>query len=194
MSLNASRQEKFIGTNPLLDLYSVKSYRQKNAFDLIWPRKTRRRGHGVKPIYGSSRVAWHETILRYSVWSPSYFRNKVHLNIFSLPYNGLVRKLTWPQVTEIKIPRLTFSRYWWSNQLLKDSCWSLKNCGNSAITNILGGWVTWPDLGTWSVMTLGCNFDERCGKDAWKGLEKRGSARRRYSQETWGGGERERSV
>ena len=41
MSLNASRQEKFIGTNPLLDLYSVKSYRQKKthltSYDLEWP-------------------------------------------------------------------------------------------------------------------------------------------------------------
>ena len=69
MSLNASRQEKLIGTKPLLALCSIKGYRQKkNVFDLMWPRMTRRRGHGVKPMYGSLRVAWHVTILKYSVW------------------------------------------------------------------------------------------------------------------------------
>ena len=130
---------------PLLYLYQ-RLHAKKNAYDLMWPRIIWRRGHGVNPIYGSSRMAWHKAMLRYLALSPSYFWKKKHLNIFLLPYNGLVRKLTWPQVTDIQILRYTFCRYWCPNQNLKFSCWSLKNCSLSTITNICGIWVTWPDL------------------------------------------------
>ena len=95
---------------------------RKNAFDLSWPRMTQRRGHWVKSTYGSSRVAWDKTILRYLAWYLSYFWNKKHLIIFPLPYNGLVRKLTRPQVTEIKIPRYTNCTYWCPYQLLEVAC------------------------------------------------------------------------
>ena len=135
-------------------------------------------------------MAWHKTILRYLALSTQYFRNKKHLNIFPLPYNGPVRKLTWPQVTEIQIPRYTICRYWCPNQPLKVSCWSLKNCSHSAITNIFGGWVTWPDLVTWPEMTLSWNFQERCGKDVWKGMHKTAALRPPfflYSRKTLGG-------
>ena len=115
---------------------------KKNAFDFIRPRMPRRRDHGVKPIYGSSRVAWRESILIHVGWFPSYVRNKKHFKIFPLPYNGLVRKLTWPEVTEIKIPRYTFCRYWCPYQLLKVSCWSTENYSHIAIANSFGGWVT----------------------------------------------------
>ena len=68
-----------------------------------------------------------------------------YLNIFYLPYNGLVRKLTWTQVTEIEISRYTICRHWCSNHL-KVSCWSLKNRSHGSISNIFGVWVTWTDM------------------------------------------------
>ena len=49
MSLNASRQEKLIGINPTAQSLFYQKFEEKNAFDLIWPRMTRRRGHGVIP-------------------------------------------------------------------------------------------------------------------------------------------------
>ena len=60
--------------------------------------------------------------------------------------NGSVTKLTWPLVNGIKNPRYTFYSYWWSNDILKVSYWSLKNRSYNAITSFFGGRVTWPDL------------------------------------------------
>ena len=46
-----------------------------------------------------------KNILREIARSHKYFRKKQHMNISPLPYNGEVSEFTWPQVTEIKIPR-----------------------------------------------------------------------------------------
>ena len=87
-----------------------------------------------------------------------------------------------PQVTDIKIPRHEFCRYWCSNQLLKVPCWPLENCSHRAIANIFVGWVTWADLVTWPEMTLGWNISGRVRKELMKRHANNwGAARRRFS-------------
>ena len=71
---------------------------------------------------------------------------KRYLEFPPLTYNGEPAKMTWPEVTDMEIPRYTFYKYWRSNVILKVSSFSLKNCGRDATANFLGGGVTWPDL------------------------------------------------
>ena len=72
------------------------------------------------------------------------------MNISPLPYNGDVSELTWPQVTELKIPRYISCKYWCPHQILKVSYWYLKNCSYSEILNIFEvgslDLTWWPDL------------------------------------------------
>ena len=103
---------------------------------------------------------------------------KRHINIFPLPYNGELSELTWPPVTEIKIPRYKF-RYRCPYQLLKVPYWSLKSCSHGDLLHTFWGRVTWPDLVAWPEMTLIWNFSEGCKIDVWKGMQKDGAAPRR---------------
>ena len=125
ISVDASRREKRAGLNHTALSLFYQKLEAKNVFELAWPRMKRTRGHWVKSTNGSSKVAWDKTILKWLAWFLSHFWNKKHLNIFSLSYNGLVKKLTWPRVTEIKISRYTICSYWCLYQLLKVSCLSL---------------------------------------------------------------------
>ena len=75
-----------------------------------------------------------------------HLRNKWHSNIFPLPYNSEITKLTSPQVAEIEISWDTFSGHWCPYQLLKVSYGSLKNYSHGAITNSSGGRVNEPAL------------------------------------------------
>ena len=75
---------------------------------------------------------------------------KRHLNIFPLPYNDFISEMTWPQVTEIEIPRYTFCRNWCLHQLLKVSYWYHTKRSQCAIMNIFEVRsldLTWHDLG-----------------------------------------------
>ena len=102
---------------------------------------------------------------------------KERICFLSLPCNGEVTKMIWPLVTERKIPRYRFCRYWYPYYPLYGSCWSLKNYSRSAIKNVFGGWVTWPDLVIWPAMTLSWNFQEGWGKHALKGMQKTAALR-----------------
>ena len=55
----------------------------------------------------------------------------------------------WPDLRSLKLKIWNegyVGRYWWSHDILKASCWYLKNCGYCSITSFLEGGVTWPDL------------------------------------------------
>ena len=121
-----------------------------------WPRMTRRRSRCVKTAHGSLKVAQYlQEYLEINSTFPLVPSKKRHLNIFPLPYNGQVQEMSWPQVTDIEIPRYTFYRYWCRYQLMKVSYWCLKNCSHGVIINIFRGRVTLPDLATWPKVTSG---------------------------------------
>ena len=80
---------------------------------------------------------------------------------------GKVAKLTWPWVTDIKILRYKFYRYWYGYQSLKVSRWSCIRCSYmmsiQTFSEVRSLDVTWgPDLVTWV-----WNF-HMCGIDALK--------------------------
>ena len=64
ISVDASTQEKHIGTIPSALSLFYQKLEAKNECDPEWPRMTWRRGHWVKTSYGSSRVAQFKNILR----------------------------------------------------------------------------------------------------------------------------------
>ena len=98
-----------------------------NSYDLEWSHMTskeRLRCYTYTWVIESG-LTWNN--LEIISMIPSTYRIiKEHLNIFLLPSNCLVRKMTWPQVTEIKILKYTFCRHRCPHQLMKVSCWSLK--------------------------------------------------------------------
>ena len=109
-----------------------------------------------------------------------------------LPYNGEVAKLTWPWVTDIKIPRYTFYKYWYGYQSLKVSMWSGIQWSYDEHSNFFLRWghLMWP--GDLTVSDLGRQkiFHNMCGKDVWAGIIKRRRGAPpflRYSRKTWGG-------
>ena len=100
---------------------------------------------------------------------------EAHFNSLPLTYNGEVAKLTWPWVTDIKIPRYAFYGYCYVYQSLKVSRWSASRCNGSydEHSNFFRVEVTWRNLVTWPWVIWVWNL-HMCGQDVWTGVSKNG--------------------
>ena len=95
----------------LLYLVSIKSYTRKTAGDLSWPEMTSATWRGVighnilTQDVNSTCKPMFESVLN------GFRANEAPFIFLPLTYNWEVAKLTWPKVTDIKIPRYTFHRW-----------------------------------------------------------------------------------
>ena len=90
------------------------------------------------------------------------FNRSVQYNVFE--FSPLTYLRTWPDVSDIRIPRYTRCRYQLVYQILGFSNISLHHCGCGTIANFFGDWVTWPGLVTWPDVTWSQNFHKGCEK------------------------------
>ena len=129
--------------------------------DLRWPCG----GHWETNTPGSSRIASHDMILRKLEWSDVYSRNRKHLNISPLTYNGEGHVIDLTLGHGLQNPRYTNCWLWWPHKILKVVKWSTTNCGCGTISKYFWGWVTWPDLGQWPDLLSSSNFYTTCQID-----------------------------
>ena len=118
--------------------------------DLRWPCG----GHWETNTPGSSRIASHDMILRKLEWSDVYSRNRKHLNISPLTYNGEGHVIDLTLGHGLQNPRYTNCWLWWPHKILKVVKWSTTNCGcgNDLKVFLRLGHVTWPGSVTWPLI------------------------------------------
>jgi len=129
--------------------------------DLRWPCG----GHWTITAPGSSRIARCNMMLRKLEWSDTYSRNRKHLNISPLTFNGEGHVIDLTLGHGLKNPRYTNCRVRWPHQMLKVVNRSTTNCGCGTISKYFWGWVTWPDLGQWPDLWSSWNFYTTCQID-----------------------------
>ena len=123
----------------------------RSAGDLLWPKMTLATWRGVTGHNSRTQGANSTCNTMFESVLNGFCPKETPFIFLPLTYNGEVAKLTWPWVTDIKIPRYIFYRYWYGYQSLEVSRWS--RAFGVAMTSIqtFSGvrWldvIWWPDI------------------------------------------------